>query len=114
MKYLILGKLYDAVKCGGETDWYEDATDENTTCGDCGCKVGEQHSMGCDIERCPACTMQLISCDCQPVYQVTKEQIKNKQFMNSAIKMQTKERQEWQEELKEFLKQKPKEESEQE
>ena len=46
MKYLILGKLYDPVKCGDEKDWYEDATDENTSCGDCGCKLEEHHIKG--------------------------------------------------------------------
>ena len=114
MKYLILGKLYDPVKCGDENDWYEDATDENTSCGDCGCKLDEQHYMSCDIERCPACGMQLISCDCQPVFEVTEEQTKNPKYMSGLIIKQQLERIAWQKELEELLKAKPKEESEQE
>lgn len=33
-------------------------------CGDCGCAEGELHDLGCDMERCPKCGGQLISCDC--------------------------------------------------
>lgn len=34
------------------------------TCHDCGCKEGELHEFGCDMEVCPFCGGQLISCDC--------------------------------------------------
>ncbi len=33
-------------------------------CHDCGAQEGEYHSLGCDMERCPFCGRQLISCDC--------------------------------------------------
>jgi ferredoxin len=37
---------------------------ERQTCHDCNCKEGEIHMPGCDMEVCPFCGGQLISCDC--------------------------------------------------
>ena len=34
------------------------------TCHDCGTKEGQLHVLGCDMERCPFCGNQLISCRC--------------------------------------------------
>ncbi len=34
-------------------------------CDDCGRPKGKLHACGCDIERCPRCGMQLITCDCK-------------------------------------------------
>ncbi|MEW6016485.1 MAG: hypothetical protein AB1760_00260 [Pseudomonadota bacterium] len=33
------------------------------TCHDCGAEVGELHELGCDVEECPKCHRQLITCD---------------------------------------------------
>jgi hypothetical protein len=38
--------------------------DKNKTCHDCGAPVGYIHELGCDMETCPKCKGQLISCGC--------------------------------------------------
>jgi len=40
--------------------------DHNERCHDCNIvnKEGNFHHLGCDVERCPSCGNQLISCGC--------------------------------------------------
>lgn len=38
--------------------------EESGKCHDCGAEHGNYHHPGCDVERCPICNGQLISCDC--------------------------------------------------
>ena len=33
-------------------------------CHDCGARPRNYHHLGCDMERCPCCSGQLISCGC--------------------------------------------------
>jgi hypothetical protein len=40
-------------------------TPEGNVCHDCGVKEGEIHHWNCDMEECPKCGCQLISCYCE-------------------------------------------------
>lgn len=42
--------------------WMDD--DSQHRCHDCNVKVGGHHHPGCDVEECPKCRRQLISCGC--------------------------------------------------
>lgn len=57
-KIKINGKMYSR-----NTSYF----DVNKRCHDCGIlnKKGNIHHYGCDIERCPACKGQLLSCICK-------------------------------------------------
>lgn len=59
MKLIALdGNVYDAIRVS------PDCVDAHGDCYDCGQPAGEDHKPGCDIERCPRCKGQFISCDC--------------------------------------------------
>lgn len=58
----IEGKSYTRVKYGDEE---EDWGAEEHLCHDCGVKKNQFHVRGCDVERCPKCKLQLITCGCE-------------------------------------------------
>lgn len=61
LAYDIKGKPYPRVRYGSEPeDWGAEAQ----PCHDCRVIKGELHVPGCDVECCPACGGQAITCEC--------------------------------------------------
>jgi hypothetical protein len=61
--YLIDGKRMPRIRYGEEADdWGAD----RRPCDDCGATKGQFHvGPACDVERCPSCGGQVISCECE-------------------------------------------------
>jgi len=57
------GKKYERIKAGA-TPGFDDDMSETDVCHDCNAGAGQYHHFGCDMERCPCCLHQVISCDC--------------------------------------------------
>lgn len=58
--FVIRGRDLKRIPYGSElTRW------RRATCGDCDVRKGQLHVVGCDIEECPACGTQAISCGCR-------------------------------------------------
>lgn len=103
VEYLIRGKLYTPIPYGEEDYIKENLLDDNeysSTCGDCGCHLGEIHLSSCDIELCPCCGDQMLSCNCGIKYPIREEQ---KQFLPKYIKQQEKDNEAFDKEVKDFL-----------
>lgn len=72
-------KIYDRIINGDETRFDDsDAPSqflataeawkaEKWDCHDCGATYGFLHHWGCDMEECPECRLQMISCDCTKI-----------------------------------------------
>ena len=54
---------YGEEKRGGGS-WHIRNDGSTQPCHDCGVQVGQFHVPGCDIEECPKCGGQSISCNC--------------------------------------------------
>lgn len=58
--YVIDGTVYPRIPFGDEREGHSVADDEH--CHDCAAVNGELHVPGCDVECCPACGGQVLSC----------------------------------------------------
>jgi hypothetical protein len=54
--------LHVRLRWGDEKHWPRPKREER--CGDCNVLPSRYHHRGCDIEECPQCNRQLITCDC--------------------------------------------------
>jgi hypothetical protein len=57
---MVDGTTYAPVRYGDEIGWRH----PKGSCGDCGVLPGNVHHHGCDLERCPRCLQQAITCGC--------------------------------------------------
>ncbi|MEQ8839417.1 MAG: hypothetical protein RIB98_00390 [Acidimicrobiales bacterium] len=63
--------VLDRIRCGAPEDILVGQYDG--CCGDCSAVPGQLHVWGCDIERCPECGGQMLSCDCDAEWEWADE-----------------------------------------
>jgi hypothetical protein len=67
------GKRYARIPYGAENDLMGSTATGH--CHDCSVTEGQFHCDGCDAERCPRCSGQLLSCDCEPKWVYDEDEV---------------------------------------
>jgi len=66
---LINGNIFTRIAFGSIEEGYEGSWDYSKGyCHDCNVTKGQYHLLGCDMEKCPNCKNQLITCGCNYEY----------------------------------------------
>src|SRR5580698_10890266 len=63
--YVIGGDTFEAIRWGRESSWERWKPDFD--CPDCATPLGGVHHPGCDVEQCPKCLGQALSCGCATI-----------------------------------------------
>jgi hypothetical protein len=77
---LIESKRYPRVPYGSETRPWS----TTVPCHDCDAIAGQLHAHDCDVEECPRCGTQLVSCDCDNRGEVFESKSVKDEATNSA------------------------------
>jgi hypothetical protein len=64
------GVDYPRIPYGDEREGWPEEMEILEHCHDCDVRTGELHLPGCDVERCPRCREQKITCPCTVRYLV--------------------------------------------
>ncbi len=72
---------------GKEYERNTEIFDTGEVCHDCGIvnKKGNIHHSGCDMEQCPRCEGQLISCDCEVQHTILIKKEPEQQLLKAVI-----------------------------